>query len=119
MTKELLFSVTKKDVEIQTFRVGGKGGQKRDKTSSGVRIVHKASGATGESRESRSQTENKKTAFKRMAETKKFQSWAKLKANKIVGVEAQIKDNVEKSMQNKNLKIEGRKENKWVDLENQ
>ena len=64
--KELLFSVTKKDFELQFFRAGGKGGQKQNKTSSACRIVHKASGATGESREQRQQIANKKLAFQRL-----------------------------------------------------
>lgn len=49
--KELLFSLTKKDFRIETFRSGGKGGQHQNKTDSGVRIVHLESGAVGESRE--------------------------------------------------------------------
>jgi protein subunit release factor B len=40
MGKELLFSLTKKDFRIDTFRAGGKGGQKQNKTSSGVRVTH-------------------------------------------------------------------------------
>lgn len=63
--RELLFSVTKKDFRIYTFRAGGKGGQKQNKTSSGVRFTHIESGAVGESREERSQHRNKEIAFKR------------------------------------------------------
>ena len=61
--KELLFSLTKKDFVVETFRAGGKGGQKQNKTDSGVRIKHPASGAVAESREERSQHQNKKIAF--------------------------------------------------------
>ena len=57
---ELLFSITKKDFEIQTFRSGGKGGQHQNKTDSGVRIIHRDSGARAESREERSQARNKR-----------------------------------------------------------
>ena len=46
--RELLFSVTRDDFTIQTFRAGGKGGQKQNKTDSGVRCIHNASGAVGE-----------------------------------------------------------------------
>jgi protein subunit release factor B len=38
MKKEKLFSITKKDFKIQTFRSGGKGGQHQNKTNSGVAI---------------------------------------------------------------------------------
>ena len=65
MKKELLFSITKKDFEVQTFRSGGKGGQHQNKTDSGVRIIHRASGAVGESRSERSQLVNKRLALKR------------------------------------------------------
>ena len=75
MSKKLLFSVTKKDFEIQTFRSGGKGGQNQNKRDTGVRIVHRESGATGESREERSQAQNKKNAFKRLTESLKFKLW--------------------------------------------
>jgi protein subunit release factor B len=67
--KMLLFSVTKKDLDVQTFRSGGKGGQNQNKVESGVRIIHRASGAVGESREYRDQPQNKKAAFQRMIKT--------------------------------------------------
>jgi len=84
MSKELLFSITKKDFDVQTFRCGGHGGQKVDKTSSGVRIIHKESGAIGESREERSQTMNKRIAFKRLAESPAFISWHKRKIHEVL-----------------------------------
>jgi protein subunit release factor A len=80
MKKQLLFSVTKKDLRIDTFRSGGKGGQNQNKRDTGVRIVHIDSEATGESREERSQEQNKRVAFRRMAESVKFQNWLKFKA---------------------------------------
>ena len=39
MPKELLFSLTKKDFEIQTFRSGGKGGQNQNKVVVFVYLV--------------------------------------------------------------------------------
>lgn len=39
-TKELLFSITKKDFKVDTFRCGGKGGQNQNKVESGARITH-------------------------------------------------------------------------------
>ena len=70
--RELLFSVTRDDFTIQTFRAGGKGGQKQNKTDSGVRCIHNASGAVGEGRDERSQLQNKKNAFKRCIASPKF-----------------------------------------------
>ena len=62
-----MFSVTLADCEVQTFRSGGKGGQNQNKRDTGVRIIHHPSGARGESREERSQLQNKRAAFARMA----------------------------------------------------
>lgn len=67
--------VTKKDLRVDTFRPGGNGGQKMQKTSSGVRITHLASGAVGQATDTRSREENKKLAFRRMAEHWKFKMW--------------------------------------------
>lgn len=75
--KELLFSITKKDLDITTFRAGGPGGQNQNKTSSAVRIKHRDSGAVAESRESRSQAENKSIAWKRLTEMPTFKLWLK------------------------------------------
>lgn len=83
--KRLVFSVTAKDLRIDTFRSGGKGGQHQNKVNSGVRITHEASGAVGESREERDQLQNKKTAFIRMTETTEFQSWMSLQRSIIRG----------------------------------
>lgn len=66
--RELIFSVTLKDCDVQTFRSGGKGGQNQNKRDTGVRIIHRASGARGEARDERSQLQNKRLAFKRMTE---------------------------------------------------
>ena len=109
MSKELLFSITKKDFRIDTFRCGGKGGQKQNKTSSGVRITHIESGAVGESREERSQVQNKKIAFSRLIESKQFQVWFKKKiAEALLTSEEKrkIERKVDDWMREENLKIE-------------
>lgn len=61
-----LFSLTPKDFEGQTSRAASKGGQHQNKTDSAVRIVHRASGARAESREERSQHQNRRIAFRRL-----------------------------------------------------
>lgn len=73
--RELLFSVTMNDCEFQTFTAGGPGGQHQNTSNTAVRIIHKASGARGESREDRSQTVNKRNAFLRMTQDPKFKVW--------------------------------------------
>jgi peptide chain release factor 2 len=46
------------ELERQTFRSGGPGGQHQNKTESGVRYIHKPSGIAAESRSERSQHKN-------------------------------------------------------------
>lgn len=73
--REHVLSITIDDCEVQTFRAGGKGGQNQNKRDTGVRVVHRASGAVGESREHRTQLENKRAAFRRMADSPKMRFW--------------------------------------------
>jgi hypothetical protein len=111
--KELLFSITKKDFKIETFKAGGKGGQHQNKTDSGVRIKHPESGSAAECRNNRSQLQNKKEAFRRLIETPKFKSWFKITASALLIGET-IEEKVEKQMAPENIKTEVRKDNKWV-----
>lgn len=78
MSRQRVLSVTIDDCEVQTFRSGGKGGQNQNKRDTGVRVIHHPSGARGESREERSQLQNKKKAFLRMANSPKFQLWIRI-----------------------------------------
>lgn len=73
--KRKILSVTAADCELQTFRAGGPGGQAQNKRDTGARYIHHPSGARGESREARGQHENRRLAWKRMAESKEFQLW--------------------------------------------
>jgi len=52
--------------EVDTYRASGPGGQKRNKTSSAVRLRHLPSGLMAIAEESRSQHENKARALKRL-----------------------------------------------------
>lgn len=116
MDKEPLFSVTKKDLRIDTFRAGGKGGQGQNKKSSGVRITHVPSGAVGEARDQRQQLDNRKSAFHRMMETSTFQIWMKKRISEALGIEKQIEASVEKAIHPKNLLIEVKDEDgNWTE----
>lgn len=98
-----MLTVTIKDCEVQTFRAGGKGGQNQNKRDSGVRVIHRASNARGESREERSQLQNKRTAFVRMAESPEFRTWVRFRHAQISGaVDQAVKD----AMRSENLDIE-------------
>jgi hypothetical protein len=50
----------------EAFRGPGPGGQKRNKTSSAIRITHLATGLSANAKESRSQTENRRKALLRL-----------------------------------------------------
>ncbi|MFT3788514.1 MAG: peptide chain release factor-like protein [Tepidisphaeraceae bacterium] len=51
---------------VDAFRGPGPGGQKRNKTSNGIRVTHVASGATGQAVESRSAEKNRQLALGRL-----------------------------------------------------
>jgi protein subunit release factor B len=115
--KELLFSVTAADCDWQYMRGTGPGGQKRNKTESKVRCVHRASGASGESDETRSQHMNKVKAFLKMSETKEFKAWHKMECARRLGNLADIDEAVDHLMNYKNLCIEGKVDGKWTPIE--
>jgi hypothetical protein len=51
---------------LDVFRASGPGGQKRNKTSSAVRLTHTPTGLSATSSESRSQADNRETALRRL-----------------------------------------------------
>lgn len=112
--REHILSLTKKDFEIQTFRSGGKGGQHQNTTDSGVRIIHRESGARGESRENKSQKDNKKAAFQRLVSSSKFQKWLTKKINNLEKVE----EEVDRLMKDEYIKLEVKDEKgRWVEVD--
>lgn len=114
MSRQKLFSVTLDDCEVQTFRSGGKGGQNQNKRDTGVRIIHHPSGARGESREERSQLQNKKTAFKKMADSPSFKFWVSQMTGKIK-TEAQLVKEIDESIANGDVRVETKQDGKWVE----
>ncbi|MBX0320313.1 peptide chain release factor-like protein [Alkalihalobacillus clausii] len=117
MGKELLFSLTKKDFRIDTFRAGGKGGQKQNKTNSGVRVTHLESGAAGECREERSQHVNKERAFIRCVNSDTFKTWHRRKCAELLADRSDVEKKVEHSMREENIRLEVFENGMWKEEE--
>lgn len=115
MSRELLFSVTKKDFIIEPYKGSGKGGQHRNKTMSCCRIKHPDSGATAQACEERDFHRNKKVAFRRLVLSEKFQSWRKRKACELLHGVKETEKKIKKVLAPENIKIEEREDNKWVE----
>ena len=113
MAREILFTITRKDFRMDTFHAGGPGGQNQNKRDTGVRITHLESGAVGESREERSQLQNRKTAFERCVKSPKFRIWH---ARKVFELEnkARLEVEVERDMHPENLRVEIKVDGRWA-----
>lgn len=108
--REKLFSVTLSDCDLETFHAGGPGGQAQNKSDTGVRIRHRASGAVGESRETRSQLQNKHAAWNRMINSGKFKVWL---SQKIFLDGRSPEEEVKRLMRPENLKVEAFDGENW------
>jgi protein subunit release factor B len=94
-----------------------KGGQKANKTASGVRCTHTASGAVGKCTEHRQQSKNKIEAFRRMAEDPRFKAWHKVEVARHMGTLKSIEKKVNQMMSNDNIKVEVQINDQWVEGE--
>lgn len=112
--KEPLFSVTAQDCEWSYTKGTGAGGQKRNKTSSAVHCTHRASGAHGYSEASRSQLDNRKDAFEKMASTDKFKQWLRLEYMRRTGELLAIESAVERELMK--VKTEIKIDGKWTEV---
>ena len=107
-------TVTAEDCEWSFFRAGGKGGQHQNKASTGARCVHPPSGAVGESRTHRSQLENRRAAFRKMAESPKFKLWVARMASQDAFGDAAATPAVDYSVTDDNTLVEVWRDGRWV-----
>lgn len=112
--KKLLFSVTRKDLEVTFYSGHGPGGTNRNKHQNCVRIKHPDSGALVTAQECRERPANIKAAMQRLVEHPKFKLWWSKKCWEIEKGET-VDQAVEEAMDPANLRVESRsKDGKWV-----
>jgi protein subunit release factor B len=113
---ERITIATKKDFDVSYFCGSGAGGQARNKVASGVQIIHRESGAIGRASDSRSQADNKKSAFERLLKTPKMKFWITRKLYEIEQKET-LEETIEKETTPENLKFEIKNaEGKWEEV---
>ena len=112
MTRELLFSVTKKDLKIEFFSGTGKGGQHRNKHQNCVRIHHQDSGVLVTGQSNRTRKLNIREAFNNLVKHPKFKIWHNRIAYEVLSGKS-INELVDEMMKPENIKIEVKKDNKW------
>lgn len=111
--RELLFSVTRKDLDITPFRGSGNGGQNRNTRDTACRIKHRESGAVVEAQEHRTFDQNRRAAFLRLSKHPKFRVWRARKTQELLG-RPSIESVVEEAMQPHHLRVEVKQGGKWV-----
>ena len=79
-------------------------------------MIHEPSGARGESREERSQLQNKRTAFLRMVESRQFRLWMALETGRLDAFRAEV---VRLEIPPEQLLIEVRRSGKWQQVHEQ
>lgn len=114
--REKITIASRKDFEVSYYVGPGHGGQKKQKTHSGVQIIHKETGAIGRCSESRSQAENKGKAFQNLLKTPKMKIWINKKLFEIREKES-MEEQIEKKLNNpNNVKYEIKEDGKWVEV---
>ena len=116
--KKLIFTLTAKDFEVQTFCTGGNGGQHRNAKQNGVRIIHPASGARAEHRDGREQDQNRSMAFRKLLATKEFRAWHRMEVAKRLGYVEAAERAVEEALNPQNIRVEVRnEEGRWEEAD--
>ena len=112
--KDILFSVTKADCDWDYYSGSGAGGQHRNKHQNCVRVHHKPSGARGNCQDHRERKANERVAWGRMARSPAMQKWLRMEAARQTGAMAEAEERAENAMRPHNLRIECKRDGKWV-----
>ena len=97
--------LSRADLDISYYIGPGHGGQNKQKNSTGVLIIHKASMAQGRCHDTRSQAKNRTEAFRRLTAHPRMKVWVARKVYEIRNGES-MEEVVERMMAPENLKIE-------------
>jgi len=81
-TRRAIVELRTQDVDIESFRAGGPGGQHQNTTDSAIRAVHRPTGIAVVAREMRSQHRNKALALERLKQVFDAQTVADQQASK-------------------------------------
>lgn len=107
-------TVRLEDCEVQTFPHGGPGGQHANRNQTAVRIIHHPSGARGESREFKSQQQNKRAAMTRLSQTPQFRYWAHEQI-RYMETGKTLEERVAEWMTDDKIKTEYKADGRWVE----
>jgi protein subunit release factor A len=113
MSRELVFSITKKDLNIDYFSGTGGGGQHRNKHQNCVRMYHKESGVRSTGQSSKERKSNLKEAFNSLVKDPKFKIWLKQKTYEVIN-KTTLEEQVKKEMSPENLRVEYKTKDGWV-----
>ena len=109
MSKKLLFSVTKKDMELSWFSGSGAGGQHRNKHQNCLRLFHPDSGARVTGQSNKERKSNIREALTNLVKHPKFRVWQTRRVNEVMtGIT--IEEKVDRLMAIENIKVEGKDE---------
>ena len=116
--KQILFSVTKKDLDVTYYSGTGAGGQHRNKHMNSCRIIHRDSGAIATASDSRSKDTNTKRAFARLVKSDTFKKWHRIKCAELLADQEAIEKEVDRWMAEENILVETYDPNKEAHNEN-
>lgn len=114
-TRELLFSITKKDLDIEYFSGKGAGGQYRNRHKNCVRLHHRDSGVIVTGQSHRDRKSNLREAFNNLVKHPKFKTWHLLKVREVLEGKS-IEQLVDRMMEPENLKLEVKVDGKWKEV---
>ncbi len=109
MEKQKLVSVSGRDPKQcrwTYYRASGAGGQHRNKKDTAARVKHLASGAVAQASEHKSREQNRKAAWRRLYEDKKFRAWLHVECARASGRLAETERAVAEAMRPHNIKVE-------------